>query len=558
MTVLSELGQWILDRWANTSKTTADQQQISRAPGEAHYKVRLKRSPSMFTTPSGVTYIDEDNIIGKGRGGMVRELKPIQLKDGEPAIEFVVKRNLNKQQKPTDLVRAADFIRTAYPELAPHVHVFNPDNGGDARLVMPKMGEVTLGSILRDNGRTLNNRYAYYIKALQALIDLRQSGIRHNDAHTENILFDKSGQCFLIDGERFQRASPQAYYSYDVDFLKFKNDNLHNLIMQYGSLNWESIFRDKEYMPRTLYLKFDEKKKVIEYHVLNLQGTLVKGEITLQDCQKMLTHEAFEKINTEIFNSDDLLDVAGRLEHMLPIILEITSQREETTGGINTYFSSQFLKDLNACTNLEAIKGTVIQEMKLNHEITVNLIKRLNTLLNKSIDKALDIKSIRPEVKDLLDRLKQQVATINCDDASSIFNEQNTSNPSDEALSKLLHGFYQLEHLVYSNKDKHTLSFILRKSSELCQAIDPFLNIIRDELRYYQPHLPELLVSRNKVIEAYGISNKSKSSAETTSRWKSAIRHVSTPSSTPAPTKSIDGVENDNTEDFKPPGKSHT
>lgn len=507
MKILSELGQWILDRWANTSKMTADQQQVSGSPGGAHYKVRLKRSPSMFTTPSGVTYIDEDNVIGKGRGGIVRELKPIQLKDGEPAIEFVVKRNLSKRQKPTDLVRAADFIRTAYPELAPHVHVFNPDDGGAARLVMPKMGEVTLGSILRDSSRTLNSRYAYYIKALQALIDLRQSGIVHNDAHTENILFDKSERCFLIDGERFQRIDPQTYHGYDEDFLKFKHHNFQGLIMRYGSLHWDSIVSDKKYMPRTLYLKFDAKKKVIEYHLLNLQDKLLKGKITLKDCQKILTRESFEKINTEIFSSVKMLDMEDKLERMLPIILEITSQRGETTGGINTYFSRQFLKDIHECTNLKAIKATVIQEMKLNHEITVNLIKRLHTLLNKSIDKALDIKSIRPELKDLLDGLKQQVAAIDCDDASFIFNEQNTINPSDEVLSKLLHSFYQLEHLVYSNKGEHTISLLFRKSSDLCQTIDPLLNIIRDELRYFQPHLPESLVSRNEAIEAYSTSD---------------------------------------------------
>lgn len=208
---LAELGTWILQRFMNQDATTQLPETLT--PGEAHYETSTRvRSSSIFIDKDGDVYV-ADSEIGRGIAGIVRTMKQTETEPRRAKPDLVVKKNLNSAGKAINLKRAKEFLCLVYPELAEYVHVFNEDDPTKTRLVMPKMGEKTLGKILYERGRSLNNRYAHYVKALQTLISLREErGIYHNDAHTGNILFDNQGRCFLIDAELFSQRTRESPY----------------------------------------------------------------------------------------------------------------------------------------------------------------------------------------------------------------------------------------------------------------------------------------------------------------------------------------------------------
>lgn len=468
---------------------------INSSGSLTNYKLGLKRSPSMFF--DGVTtYQVEDNVLGKGRGGVVRELIPHTTENNKSVKTLVVKKNLDARQKSTNLLKAKEFIDTAYPELSQYTHVFNSTSGKDARLIMPKMGDITLYKILSTQSRTVNSRHAYYIKAIDAVIALNEKGFSHNDVHTGNIIFDDKDNCFLIDGERFSKRLAKDL---DLEYLKYRDVDAYTI--KPSSLWNESIFNDKQYMPNTLYTKIDNKKQYIEYHILNQQGKIIKGKITREDCHAILSPEDYKKIMDNIFDYENITpSIVTQLEKMHPILLDVTSYKGHTVVGRGNVLSENFYKNTQNrdIRELKDLKNAIINEMKSNHELTLNLAQRLHVLLTRSIEKALE--NIVGSDVEKLKKLQTMIKLMSVNPIDFPFDERNTKNLIENTLSKLVSIFYEIEHITYSVKTNRPFTFMFAASQnpylDACELVD----VIREELRCNQIHIPGTLLQRTEVI----------------------------------------------------------
>lgn len=483
-------------------------------PGEAYYQVsggRRLRSSSFHVDSKGVAYETAEEI-GRGRGGSVRLLKKIGNSDPDDGPTLVVKKNLDHFQiKPTDLQKSKDFLCLVYPQLAEYVQVFDPEDQKKARLVMPKLGEKTLGRILCERGRSLNNRYAHCVKALEKLIDLREKqGIFHNDAHAGNILFDQQGHCFLIDAEYFfqlDRTKDQQISKCFVDrdlgyFTSVYKGNLSGLVTQFMSADWDNVYHGSKHYPGHITLGLNDKKNIITYYVIDLNGESIRNTITRDDCQTLLNESDYNKICQTIFHADLKWNTgATQLQECLPIILEITSKRGETIRDSSTYFSENFLTSIFAARSLTMVKNTFISEMQKNHDIVLNLIREVHEDLSGCVSSMLNVSPLDAERLALLNTLQAKLVSMNVND-NVPFSQEIVYQKTDEMLHELIDSLYQLERISAVRETGYSSYFMLKRPSKMHETSKPTVDKIREDLRCSLVHLPEVLLSRDAVLKS--------------------------------------------------------
>jgi len=454
---------------------------------QASYQTKKqRRKNSLYTSSAGIQYSPE-KVLGIGATAEIRYLRTTNKSDATSLVVKRMKKNTFKDNGASE----ENYLKAAYPERMHDIKNFFVDADDHVfRLVMPFFGDKTLYDILvqKCGWRSLNHRYAFFVKAIQELKRLHDKRITHGDTHANNIMFDENGGCAFIDGNYYATSNLHFYANAVVmDILIFKNRAFS--LFDYKIVSYSSCM-EKNPVENHIYLRSNDKNDALEYAIVDIHGKLRKNKITVTELQPYLSAESIQQFTT-ILSSFNFM--VTDCQPFLPAILELTSSRGETIRDKSTYFSENFSKDFWECNNLADLTRIFSAEMVKNQERISALIKTIKTELFQGVNAAL-ASACSEETRNMLEHLKSQLADLNTDHLDGSSSYQTT----DQLTSQLMHLLYQAERI--SSHEAWTIRLFSKKTAPAYLAAKPHYDKIRETLRLDLPLLPEAPISCRNIL----------------------------------------------------------
>lgn len=447
---------------------------------EPKYESFGGRRNSIFTT-NGHRYTAGIKI-GSGFIGIVRQLDTEQKQLPRLVVKSF-KKSFDSNDEPSEIT----FLKTAYPNLAKHIHFFCLENYA-VRMVMPHLGNLTLSELLMQHGISLNQRLMHLINAVNELDRIHNvAATSHGDAHTDNALFDDKMQCHFIDGN-FKKSTAKTCAA---DFEKLIYNALSCLSYQAQWLSPGRKSGEENVFPGNLYIDQAYDKSHFTYYVFDLRGKLVKGKVTNEEIKQELEAEPsrFEKF-LAVFNDHSISEA---IEENLDVFLSITSKRGHTAPPDSCYLSPNFRNSLKQAKTAEKLIDVLKAEMRLNNQKLIAIQVTISEQLKQGLAAA---KVVKPTNANIFKYIESQIPEV--DEKQD--EDKVDFTAIDNITLQLMHVLYQVERST-SHKNWH-FRFLGNNESEAYLAAKPFLTVARELLRTNLPLLPEIPVPTKQILNA--------------------------------------------------------